>query len=83
MQPVRHILVPDPSVLGELLEAVLNLTQLVAFRLDKGGNSLAGKKRRRATCAFCERLEALIGLASIRTLNVVRMAVVRKKMCTS
>ena len=55
--------VTDPhTCLIELLDAGLNFIQLPAFSLDKGGNRFRGKKRLRTTCAFRERLEALLGV---------------------
>jgi hypothetical protein len=43
-EPVRHVLVWNTAALIELLESGLNLIQLPALSLDKGGNGFGRKK---------------------------------------
>ena len=47
----------------KLLKTSLNLIQLPSLRFDIGGNGFSREKRFGATCALCERLELVLGVA--------------------
>src|SRR2546430_15572190 len=63
LEPLRHIPVGHGAPAIEFLEASLNLIQLPSLRFHIGGNGFSREKRFGATCALCERLELLLGVA--------------------
>jgi len=61
--PGRGIPVGHGAPLIEFLEASVNLIQLPSFRFHISGNGFSREERFGATCALCERLELVLGVA--------------------